>query len=584
MYEDIPPHLRRFLVAQDYAGYTPIDQAVWRYCMRQLTEYLRVYGHESYLSGLAKTGISIESIPKISEMNDKLQQFGWKAAAVSGFIPPAAFMELQALGVMPIGVVMRTLEHLAYTPAPDIVHEASGHAPIISHPEFADYLRRYAHVARKAIFSKPDLAVYEAIRDLSDLKEEPSSTPEQLAAAEENLTAAVRAVERPSEAALLGRLNWWTAEYGLIGALEAPKIYGAGLLSSVSEGKACLGPKVRKLPLTIECVEYDYDITEPQPQLFVTPDFATLSQVLDQLAARMAFRRGGLYGLREIVDAGTVNTVEYNSGVQVSGVLTRIIMAPHPASPARGEERGVEPVYLQFTGPVQLAWQDRELPGHDVRRHAHGFGAPVGQINGATRCLSEWTPHELSTRGIAVGQAVALEFVSGVLVRGTVRHILTREHRNLVITFTDCLVSYQGEVLFKPEWGEYDMAVGSTIPSVFGGAADREAYGSSESFVAKVIPPRQYSAAEEALHALYARVRRAREQGGGAAELAEVAAALDRDFPDDWLLRLELLELSPQLTTAPDWAAPFRTMLVQRAATDPHCCESIRQGLALIAG
>jgi phenylalanine-4-hydroxylase len=34
-------------------------------------------------------------------------------------------------------------EHIEYTPAPDIIHEGAGHAPIIANPEYAEYLRRF---------------------------------------------------------------------------------------------------------------------------------------------------------------------------------------------------------------------------------------------------------------------------------------------------------------------------------------------------------------------------------------------------------------------------------------------------------
>jgi phenylalanine-4-hydroxylase len=37
-----------------------------------------------------------------------------------------------------------------------------------------------------------------------------------------------------SEMAQIRNLHWWTVEYGLIGT-DNPKIYGAGLLSSIGE-------------------------------------------------------------------------------------------------------------------------------------------------------------------------------------------------------------------------------------------------------------------------------------------------------------------------------------------------------------
>ena len=68
----LPAHLRRFVVAQDYAAYTPRDQAVWRHVLRRLTQHLSDKAHESYLRGLEATGIGVERIPSLDDMNAKL--------------------------------------------------------------------------------------------------------------------------------------------------------------------------------------------------------------------------------------------------------------------------------------------------------------------------------------------------------------------------------------------------------------------------------------------------------------------------------------------------------------------------------
>ncbi len=125
----IPLHLKKYIVNQDYSKYTPLDHACWRYILRQLKKFLSNHAHQSYLSGLEKTGLDIETVPNISDISAHLENFGWRALPVSGFIPPAAFMELQSLSVLPIASDMRSIDHLMYTPAPDIVHDAAGHAP-----------------------------------------------------------------------------------------------------------------------------------------------------------------------------------------------------------------------------------------------------------------------------------------------------------------------------------------------------------------------------------------------------------------------------------------------------------------------
>ena len=97
--------------------------------------------HSVYLDGLKKTGITLNKIPKIESINKKLNDFGWKAVCVRGFIPPNAFMEFQSLKILPIAADMRSHNNLTYTPAPDIVHEAAGHSPMISDSDYAEYLK-----------------------------------------------------------------------------------------------------------------------------------------------------------------------------------------------------------------------------------------------------------------------------------------------------------------------------------------------------------------------------------------------------------------------------------------------------------
>jgi phenylalanine-4-hydroxylase len=191
------------------------------------------------------------------------------------------------------------INHIEYTPAPDIVHEAAGHAPIIVDREYADYLQRFGEVGAKAMSSKKDFELYEAIRHLSILKEQANPDPQELEHATKLVEERQADLGDPSEMALLSRLHWWTVEYGLIGSLDNPKIYGAGLLSSIGESVSCLEPAVKKIPYTIDAQNTAFDITTKQPQLFVTEDFEQLGRVLEEFASKMAFRVGGIEGSRE---------------------------------------------------------------------------------------------------------------------------------------------------------------------------------------------------------------------------------------------------------------------------------------------
>jgi phenylalanine-4-hydroxylase len=570
----LPPNLSKYIVEQNYEKYTPVDQACWRYILRQLRSFLSSRAHECYLRGLEKTGISVERIPKISEISAKLQEFGWRALPVSGFIPPAAFMELQAMGVLPIASDMRSLEHLSYTPAPDIVHEAAGHAPILIHPEFADYLKKYALIAKKAIISREDLDLYEAIRELSDLKENPQSSSEKISQAQSRLDHLSKNMSHVSEAGELSRMNWWTAEYGLIGDLSSPKIFGAGLLSSVGESKWCLSDRVKKIPLSIDCIKQSYDITEPQPQLYVASSFAHLTEVLEQMADLMAFRRGGKDGLQKAILAETVNTAELSSGIQISGRISELL-----------EDSSRDICYLRTQGPTQLCYGDSEIPWHSQKTHSQGFGTPVGYLQNSKKCLSLWTDSELSRHGIIIGKKVSLEYSSGVLVEGVLKNFSRENDRIILLSFEDCRVSLRGETLFDPSWGAYDLAVGCQVRSVFGGPADRVRYGGLEDFVAKQIPPTQYSIREKKLHSLYQRVREAREMKIQSSDLESVLNAIFqdiiRDYSEDWLLNLEIYELALAYFATSDLSLRVRKYLDQMSVKFPDKRPVIEDGLTL---
>ncbi len=519
--DQLPHHLQKYIVQQNYEKYTSRDHAVWRYVLRQLRYFLKTNAHSCYLDGLEKTGIDVEKIPSIDSISKKLKAFGWRALPVSGFIPPAAFMELQSLGVLPIASDMRSIDHLEYTPAPDIVHEAAGHAPILIQPEYAEYLRQYAQIAKKSILSKHDLDQYEAIRNLSDLKENPNSTAEQIKTAENKLTEVTKNMTFISEAAELSRMNWWTAEYGLIGDIKSPKLFGAGLLSSIAESKWCLSDKVKKIPLTVDCIKQTYDITEPQPQLFVAKDFKNLVDVLDQMANTMAFKTGGAIGLDKAIRAESVNTVQLDSGLQISGVLTKYHLSEN-----------AQICYLQFTGPTQISFQDKQLDGHDKSYHLHGYGTPIGELKNN------------KFADLKMGDNCNLEYETGVKVTGTVEKILHVSHIVKIITFKNATASLSGQILFQPEWGLYDIVVGSHVPSVFGGPADRAAYGETDDFVATKINPPNYTEKQKNLFALYQSVRNLREKPKlGNQNLENILNQIKVEASTEWLLFIELLEI-----------------------------------------
>ncbi|MCH8558250.1 MAG: aromatic amino acid hydroxylase [Balneolia bacterium] len=532
--ESIPSYLRQFVVKQYYDQYTPENHATWRYIMRRNVDFLKKHAHESYLDGLQKTGISIDTIPHINDMNERLGLIGWRAVVVDGFVPPAAFMEFSEHKILVISADLRNIGNILYTPAPDIVHEAAGHAPIIADELYAEYLQRFGEYGAKAVFSKLDYDIYEAIRYLSIIKEYPNATKEQVEEAEKDLDEKTRANTVPSEAALLSRLHWWTVEYGLVGSTDDFKLYGAGLLSSVGESKTCLDPKVKKIELSVDCVNTDYDITKMQPQLFVAKDFQHLLDVLEEFADNMCFRTGGSKAIKKVIESENVGTCVYSSGLQVSGQFSKLIT----------DKDGNE-IYIGTTGQTQLSFEDTEIEGHGIDYHKDGFSSPVGKLNGSDKPLEEMTDGDLATFNIRPGVRCTLEFASGVTVDGKLDANTRDKGKLLIMKFSDCTVTGpEGEKLFEPQWGVYDMAVGERISSVYSGSADKEKFNVYPPKSTKTTIKDEYTSEQKRLFEIYQTIRDIRDSGkADITKLNSLHEELNATYPKAWLPRLEMLEI-----------------------------------------
>jgi phenylalanine-4-hydroxylase len=532
--KNLPKHLHKYIVKQPYNNYTAQNQAVWRYVMRMNIDYLSKVAHKSYINGLKKTGISVESIPKMEGMNRILKDIGWAAVAVDGFIPPNAFMEFQAYKVLVIASDIRTLEHIEYTPAPDIIHEAAGHAPIIANPEYAEYLRRFGEIGSKAISSAKDFEMYEAVRKLSIVKEDPNSSNIEIEKAQKSVERLQNNMGELSEMAQIRNLHWWTVEYGLIGKLENPKIYGAGLLSSIGESKLCLTDKVKKIPYSIEAANQNFDITKTQPQLFVTPDFGYLSYVLEEFANKMALRTGGLKGIQKLIESKNLGTIALSTGIQISGIFTNVIT-----------DENNRPIYVQTTGKTALASRDKELIGHGTNYHSEGFGSPIGKLKGINLAIEDMYPKDLEAYQIYEGKETTLLFEGNIKVIGKViTGIRDLQGKIILISFKNCTVTHGKTILFKPEWGIYDMAVGKEVVSAYAGPASMLSFESVGKISKEKTHKITYSKAQKELDNLYKEVRELREQKEvNIVLLNTIFNRIVSDFKNEWLLVLEIYEL-----------------------------------------
>jgi phenylalanine-4-hydroxylase len=571
----IPEHLREYVTEQDSKLYTYIDHAAWRYIMRVSKAFFGKTAHPLYLHGLDATGIATERIPLVSEMDEALKKMGWRAVPINGFIPPAVFLEFQALKILAIACDMRKLENLGYTPSPDIVHEAAGHAPIVADPGYRTYLEAYGEVAKHAVISKYDVELYDAIFKLSEIKEDPHSSAEQIQAAQNEFEAVAKREVEPSEVALLTRMAWWTTEYGLIGSLDDPKIYGAGLLSSVSESYNCLKPGVKKIPFSLEAtIGTSYDITRPQPQLFVAQNFQELTQALQTFANSMAFRRGGVYGLEVAKKAQNTVTITLDTGAQIVGTVLDYEVSPDDGTSAPEEAS------FTLTGAKQIAFHDQahaEITHSSLPQKLY-----VGLFDrSVSAASSQDLQRKLHTSGLHTksGHRILGRFKKEAHVDKLGRVFLLEQVK---------VMDPGGKVVYQESEKHYPLLLGNRVISVSGGAADRREFAMRNTIRTKKVDSHKSNLTQEntVLNDLYREVRQTREQGGWDATtpslLDRLTRQLDTVAPEDWLLRLELLELYAKVAPHSVVAAQIRNQLKQISESSSETKDLIDRGLELI--
>jgi phenylalanine-4-hydroxylase len=285
----------------------------------------------------------------------------------------------------------------------------------------------------------------------------------------------------------------------------------------------------------------------------------------------MAYQVGGLEGINKAIECNNVATCEYSSGLQISGVFTKVVT-----------DENNSPIYLRTTGKTALAVQNKELEGHGIDYHKDGLGSPVGKWKQTPAAPESLTNDQLHALGVVEGRKAKIEFVSGIVVSGKVEKILRRNGKLLLITFSNCTAKYGDRSLFNPDWGMYDMAVGERISSVFNGAADKDAYNQ----VALVPKERTIKVPSDAkrkrLENLYAQVRKIREGKTGYERLGEIWETQQAEHPEDWLLSMEIFELLDATDQQRELKTRIEKFLNERKARTKDLSTLISWGFRLV--
>lgn len=165
--------------------------------------------------------------------------------------------------------------------------------------------------------------------------------------------------------------------------------------------------------------------------------------------------------LKNALAENGIYTIVLDSGLQISGNLSNIKF-----------DGNNQPFFLIFSGPSQLCFKNKELQGHSIDYHSHGYSTPVGEIQNMPKALQKLSPAEVESFAIIIGERLNFNFTSGIKVNGIVKDLTYIDNQLKIISFTNCSVTYNSEKLFQPEWGIYDLALGHSIADIFQGHAD----------------------------------------------------------------------------------------------------------------
>jgi phenylalanine-4-hydroxylase len=234
-----------FLIEQDYESYTDEQHAVWAELVRRRMPQIEQHAAREYLEGFDYLGLPYDRLPNLAQLSMRLEpRTGWNTTPVSGFMPGPAFFEMLAARRFPTTTWLRSRELLEYTPEPDIFHDVFGHVPMHAHPVFADFLAHYGQLC-------------------AGIADE-------------------RILER------IGRVFWYTVEFGLIRQDGRVKVYGSGLISSDGECSNVLhcGCEVRPFVLD-EVLRTPVKVDEMHRLLFAIESFDEVYQAMDQLEIRI---------------------------------------------------------------------------------------------------------------------------------------------------------------------------------------------------------------------------------------------------------------------------------------------------------
>jgi len=227
---------------QIYSNYTDEDRKVWQILFERQMKNLQGIASKDYLEAIDIIEFTKDRIPKFPEVNKILGNLtGWALHVVPCISPQKKFFELLSKRKFTATSWLRKMSQLDYLEEPDMFHDVFGHVPLLTNEAYCGFFRGISEIALKHI---------------------------------DNL----QAVE------MLGRVYWFTIEFGLIREDDELKIYGAGILSSPGETKYSLSAETKRFEYNVkQILTTPYYTDKIQDKYFIIDSYEQLYESLGEI-------------------------------------------------------------------------------------------------------------------------------------------------------------------------------------------------------------------------------------------------------------------------------------------------------------
>ncbi|MEP6931235.1 MAG: phenylalanine 4-monooxygenase, partial [Flavobacterium sp.] len=194
----------------------------------------------------------------------------------------------------------------------------------------------------------------------------------------------------------------------------------------------------------------------------------------------------------------------------------------------------------------------------------------------------DMSPKDLQAYNIVENETVKLEFEGNIIVEGEIITGSRNLHGEIIlISFRNCNVTHGETILFQPEWGNYDMAIGKKVVSAFSGPADVNSFDLIDNVPTTTTIKAKHSDERDELETLYQTVRMIRENKDAKGELKSVFGKIQKNHINDWLLSVEIAELLKD-SDEDQFLQEVLVYLDQLKAKRPEVAHLIAGGLDLI--